>query len=198
MTRTVGLYGASFNPPHVAHVFVVAWALSTADLDEVRVVPVWRHAFGKDLAPFEDRVELCRRAFALFGARVRVSPVERDLGQRTGAESRTIDTVKHLLAAEPGTRFRLVVGTDVYAERHRWKAFDELERIAPLLVVGRQGVPDPPGVAIGPHLPPVSSTEIRERLARGEDVSGLVPREVAQYVRERGLYGAISPSPGAR
>jgi len=210
--RTVGLYGASFDPPHVAHVLAVAWALSAHGLDEVRLVPVWRHAFGKALAPFDDRLELCRRAFALFGERVRVSPVEREIAPPDGP-SRTIDTLRHLLATEPGTRFALILGTDAYAERHLWKDFDTLAQLAPPLVLGRQGIADPAGVAVSPQLPGVSSTDVRARLRRGDDVTGLVPAGVLAYVRSRGLYGAgpaeakaegeegaerLSPSRGAR
>ena len=54
------------------------------------------------------------------------------------------------------------------------------------LVVGRQGYPDGAGGA--PLLPAVSSTEIRARLARGEDVGALVPRRVLDYLEERRLY----------
>lgn len=186
MPRLVGLYGSSFDPPHVAHVFTVAWGLSACPLDEIWLVPVWRHAFGKDLTPFDDRVEMCRRAFSLFGDRVRVSMVERDLG----GESRTIDTVRHLIATVPDHRFALLMGTDLFLERERWKAFDELERLVPFYVVGRSGVPDPPGQEVGPRLPPVSSTEIRARLGRGDSVAGTVPDAVLAWVRERGLYGS--------
>lgn len=189
--RRIGLYGASFDPPHIAHVFTVAWGLSACPLDEVWLVPVWRHAFGKDLTPYDDRVALCERAFGLFGDRVRISHVERALGTREGAtENRTIDTVKHLIATDPDHRFALLMGTDLFQERHRWKAFDELERLVTMHVVGRGGVPDPPDQLVGPHLPPVSSTDIRARFARGANVDGLVPRAVAAYVREKGLYGA--------
>jgi nicotinate-nucleotide adenylyltransferase len=59
-----------------------------------------------------------------------------------------------------------------------------VEALARVIVVGRQGYPG----GVGPGLPAVSSTEVRERLGRGEDVAGLVPRRVLEYVEERGLY----------
>ena len=61
-----------------------------------------------------------------------------------------------------------------------------MNELARVVVVGRQGYPG----GEGPALPAISSTEIRERLARGEPVDGLVPRGVLEYLRERGLYGA--------
>ena len=69
---TWGLFGGSFDPPHRAHVLVVAWALMEATLDRILVIPTARHAFGKQPgASFEDRVAMCRLAFSLFPAGVR-------------------------------------------------------------------------------------------------------------------------------
>ena len=68
---------------------------------------------------------------------------------------------------------------------HHEGAVAQVQALARVVVVGRQGYPG----GVGPALPAVSSTEVRERLARGEDVSALVPRRVLEYARERGLYG---------
>ena len=59
----VALFGGSFNPPHVGHVLAVTYALSVGLVERVLVVPVFEHALGKRLAPFEHRVEMSRRAF---------------------------------------------------------------------------------------------------------------------------------------
>lgn len=182
----VALYGGSFNPPHTSHVLSVAYALSACPIDAVWVVPVWRHAFDKPLAPFSDRVEMCRRAFAPFGHRARVAEVERELG----GVSRTIDTVRYLLERHEHISFSLLLGADLFAERHRWKQFEELERLVSMHVVGRAGVEPPSDVATGPPLPAVSSTDIRDRLAKGESVVGLVPLAVAAYAEQRALYSS--------
>ena len=107
-TPRVAVFGGSFNPPHVGHVLGVVYALSTAPIDEVLVVPVYQHPFAKDLAPFADRLAMCRLAFGWL-PRVTVSTVEEELG----GESRTLRTVEHLradhparLAAPPGRRRR--------------------------------------------------------------------------------------------
>ncbi len=75
---TVVVYGGSFNPPHVAHVLAVAYVLSTMELERVYVVPVYDHVFDKDLAPFEQRIALCRAAFGWL-PQVQVSDVEAHL-----------------------------------------------------------------------------------------------------------------------
>ena len=58
----VAIYGGSFNPPHVAHQLISLLVLETVVVDELWWVPTFRHAFGKELALFEDRVAMCRLA----------------------------------------------------------------------------------------------------------------------------------------
>ncbi|HJZ85021.1 MAG TPA: nicotinate (nicotinamide) nucleotide adenylyltransferase [Polyangia bacterium] len=174
----IALFGGSFNPPHVAHQLACLFALETADVSEVWMVPAWKHPFEKALVAFEHRFEMCRLA-ALRIAGLSVSRVEADLG----GDSRTLHTVKHLLAQRPGDSFTLVIGADLLAERRQWYGFSELEKLVDFCVLGRAGFDGPE-----PLLPAVSSTEIRERLARAEDCSRLVPRTVLAYIRTQGLY----------
>lgn len=177
----VGVFGGSFDPPHVAHVMAVSWVLSCTPCRQVLVLPCYRHAFAKDSAPFADRVALARAAFKPFGHRVHVSSLE----QRLPAPSYTVETLRHLVAAHPGTTFHLVIGTDILGESDRWKDFDEVVRLAPPIVLAR-GAPDPR--ARGPVFPDWSSTQIRAALAAGQDVSDRVPAPVLEMARARGLY----------
>lgn len=194
----VAVFGGSFNPPHVAHVMACALVLAVEDVTEVLVVPTFRHPFGKPLAPYEDRLAMCALAFAAL-PQVEVSRVEQELG----GESRTLRTLEHLAAAHPDWRLRLVIGADILAEAPRWYGFDAIARIAPPIVLGRAGF-DAAGAApqagsagslpaAGPALlPEVSSTRVRDAIARGawEEAKPLVPRAVLAHIRERGLYGA--------
>ncbi len=180
----IALLGGSFNPPHIAHQMACLWALSTDQADEVWLVPCFRHPFHKDLVSYEHRVGMCRRAADLFGeGRVSVSRVEEELG----GESRTLFTVEHLVAHHPQHRFRLLIGADILQEKGSWYRFEEIERLAPALVIGRSGYPSPAGV---PELPAISSTMVRERLRRGADVSALVPARVLEHIAAERLYGA--------
>lgn len=179
----VAFFGGSFNPPHVGHVLAIAYLLATQPIDEVLVVPCYEHPFGKKLAPFEHRFAMCELAMGWL-PRTRVSPVERDLG----GESRTLRTIEHLYATFPGQKLRLVVGADVLTERDRWLGFDELQKIAPFIVLGRAGISvpgAPPAV-----LPEVSSTAVREALKErdAEKLEVLVPRAVLSYIDAHGLY----------
>lgn len=181
----IGVFGGSFNPPHLSHVLAGACALGSGEIDRLIVVPTYRHPFGKDLAPFERRLEMCRLAFSDL-ARTEVSGIEQDLGE----PSRTLHTIRALRERNPGAAFRLVVGADVLAESDKWYRWEELREEAPPLVMGRAGTPPVPGAY--PDLPAIRSTDVRERLARNEPDAGelgrLVPATVLAYAREHRLY----------
>lgn len=178
----IALLGGSFNPPHVGHLMNAYYVLATREVDRVWLMPVFQHPFAKVLAPFDDRVRMCERAAARFAGGLEVTRIE----ELAPAGSKTVDVLELLMARYPEHRFSLVIGSDILPERSKWKDFDRIERMVEVIVVPRAGYPSP--LAQGPALPEVSSTEVRERLARGEDVSAHVPREVLSYIRDRGLY----------
>lgn len=186
--REVALLGGSFNPPHVAHVMAAYWTLATQGVSEVWLLPTYKHAFGKVLAPFEDRVRMCELAAAPVRG-LHVCTAEAELADDP-LVGKTVRTLEHLHAKHPALRFALVVGTDVVAETPKWYRWDRVAELARIIVVGRSGAPDAPAE---PALPAISSTEIRERLARGEDVSRWVPSRVLRYAREHRLYGSDPP-----
>ncbi len=157
-TGRIGVFGGSFNPPHLGHAMVSLWALSTTGVDEVWWVPTYQHAFGKVSAPFELRLEWCTAAARhLHG--VRVTPIEQELG----GESRTIDTLEALQARYSGLTFELIIGADLVAEMPRWKRWDALQTF-PIHAVGR-GDDQVPGELV---LPNVSSSALRAALVDGD------------------------------
>jgi nicotinate-nucleotide adenylyltransferase len=176
----VAFFGGSFNPPHVAHQFVALYVLETAAVDELWLVPCAKHPFDKVLAPFEHRLRMCELAAAALGPRVRVSDIE----GRLGGESRTLLTLKALRGEYPDRDFHLVVGADIEPELRQWYGADELLRDIPRIVVGRSGFGRGDGLA----MPAVSSTEVRGRIARGQSVAHLVPRQVDAYIRAHRLF----------
>src|SRR5262245_52962833 len=98
----IGLFGGSFNPPHVAHQLVALYVLETQPVDAVWIAPTFRHAFGKELASFADRVAMCRLAMAPLGERVVISEAEAELAARPGfVSSRTLHLVEMLRAQHP-------------------------------------------------------------------------------------------------
>jgi nicotinate-nucleotide adenylyltransferase len=187
---TVALFGGSFNPPHVAHHMLAVYALATCDLDEVWFVPTFRHAFGKGLASYEDRVAMCELLTAEIGSRAQVSRAEQTLAAAPGfVVSRTLDLIEHLQACHPAHRFRLLIGADILLETDKWYRWDEVARQAPPIVVGRAEVVAPPQATVSEYsMPGISSTEVRRRLQAQEPVNWLVPRGVLGYIAAKGLY----------
>ena len=181
--REVAILGGSFNPPHVAHLMAAWWTLATQGVSEVWLLPSFRHPFGKALASFEDRVRMCELAAARIRG-VHVCTAEAELADDP-LVGKTARTLEHLASKHPTYRFALVVGADILPETDKWYRWDRVQALARIVVVGREGYPPVPAA---PDLPAVSSTEIRARFARGDDVSGLVPRRVREYVAEKGLY----------
>ncbi len=176
----VAFFGGSFNPPHVAHQLVALYVLETEPVDELWLVPCWKHPFDKALAPFVDRLRMCELAAAALGPRARASDIE----GRLGGESRTLVTIKALRSERPDCEFHLVVGADIEPELPAWFGAEELVRTVPRIVVGRGGFVGGSDVA----MPSLSSTEVRRRLVAGRSVDGLLPKSVRDYIREHRLY----------
>ncbi len=176
----IGLLGGSFDPPHFGHVWLAAWALTCGEVDQVLAVVCHVHPLGKESASFEHRLEMARRAFAVFGKRVQVSDIEREWDDA----SRTLRTLTRLKECHPDAEFRLVAGSDILGERENWYRFDEVSRLAPPLVAGRSGYLHQ-GVW---SLPDISSSMIRDHRKRNLDVRHFVPAGVNEYITETALY----------
>ena len=164
----VAVYGGSFNPPHVGHAMVASWLLWTRRVDAVYLVPCFDHAFDKALAPFERRVAMCEAAAAEIDPRISISRIESELP----TPSYTIHTLRALATREPDKRFRLVLGSDNQDQTHLWRDWPTIAAEFAPIWVGRDGYPTLPDA---PTFPGISSTEIRDRLGRGESVEHLVP-----------------------
>lgn len=169
----VALFGGSFDPPHVGHLLAATYVLATEPIDDLWLVPVFQHPFGKQFAAsYDHRVLLCEK----LG--FEVSRAEQESGQ-----SRTVDLLEWMHNKYTNYTFALVLGTDLKAERAQWKNFDRIQQLARIVELHRGGFTQ--GEVT---LPEVSSTEVRARLKRGEDVSHLVPRAVLAAIRAAGTY----------
>jgi nicotinate-nucleotide adenylyltransferase len=190
----IAVFGGSFDPPHVGHVLLAAWALSAGGIDRLLVVPTFAHAFAKRSAPFADRVEMARLAFSIFDpARVEVSDIESALPP----PSYTVETLEAVQRGWPGASLRLLVGSDILADLPRWRDVERIEALAPLLVGGRAGhAREGAGRSVQdsvPNFPEVSSTEVRALLAAGRRPAHLVPEPVLAHIERRALYAETAP-----
>lgn len=179
----VALLGGSFNPPHVGHLMAAHYVRATQDVDEVWLMPSFNHPFGKALTPFEHRVEMCQVLCRDASGWLQTSTIESE----PGLTGRTVDTLELLQRRHPQVRFSLIIGSDILKDLPHWKDFERIERMVCVLVLYRAGYPAPN--TVGPPLAEVSSTQIRDLLARGEEPRALVPSGVLAYARQVGLYG---------
>jgi nicotinate-nucleotide adenylyltransferase len=180
--RFIALLGGSFNPPHVGHLLAAHFVWATQPIDELWLVPSFRHPFGKPMVAFEHRVRMCQLLAAATSGWMKVSEVEKAIG----GEGRTVETLSHLKREQPQERFLLVIGSDILPQLPQWKDWDRVRQLAQVLVLHRAGYPAQE--AWGPPLATASSTEVRELLAKGLRPSELVPRDVLDYAQAHGLY----------
>ena len=171
-----GLFGGAFDPPHVGHVALADAAQSRLGLKDVVVVVIADPGHKDVHCPLETRLALARAAFP-------DRPVEVD------RHARTVDMLRAGSWDDPV----FLIGADEYLDFANWKEPDEVMRLARLGVATRPGFDLPTGPrerVLFFELEPVavSSSEIREKVARGEPIDGLVPPAVAAEIAGRGLY----------
>lgn len=183
--RSIALYGGAFDPPHVGHTGFCCALAAEPSFSEVWVLPCYRHPFGKDLAPFDHRLAMCRIAFEPIASHIHV----RDDEVRTPGEGYTIDLVRYLLREFPDLRFTLALGSDNYRHRHKWKSFDLLQTLVPVKFFGRRGFQqENEELGLATPFPEVSSTELRLALEDGLIQDEFLPGGVGDYIRVHKLY----------
>jgi nicotinate-nucleotide adenylyltransferase len=182
----IGLLGGSFNPPHLGHLLMAVAVYATEEIDHLWVIPTADHAFGKKLAPFDDRVRMCHLAFRHLAGGVAVLDLERRLPRADGQPSYTVDTLRALHALRPGVRPVWIAGSDIIPDLPRWKEPDEVKRLCRMVIVPRRGYEG--GARLQIDLPQLSSTDVRDLIAKKAEVSGMIDYEVLQYIERRGLY----------
>jgi nicotinate-nucleotide adenylyltransferase len=200
----VGILGGAFNPPHIGHLVCAQEALVQLELEKVMFVPVGQaphREIEQDPGP-EVRCRMCELAIE-GNERFELSRIELD---RPGP-SFTAETLRELREQLAGDELVLVLGGDQAANLPRWQEPEEVLALATVAVVERRGSWHREAVAVKiasirgakgvrffdmPAMG-VSSTLVRNRVARGQPIRYLVPAKVAAYIEENGLYGAAAP-----
>ena len=196
----IGIYGGAFAPIHIGHVEAAKAFMAQMWLDVLFVIPTGTspHKQMSAGATDADRLEMCRRAFeGVEGV------IVSDLEIRRQGKSYTVDTLRELSGED--LRLFMLCGTDMILTLDTWKDPDEIFRLSYPVYIRREsdealddkliekvtGYRNKYGknvVRINAPAIEVSSSAVREKLARGESVEGLVPSSVAEYIKEKGLY----------
>jgi nicotinate-nucleotide adenylyltransferase len=185
LTLRIGILGGTFDPVHNAHLAMARLALDRLALEKLLWMPTGTPAYRTPpVAPGKDRVAMLRLA---LGTEPRYAIDEREL--QPGSSGYTHDTLCALKRESPAASFVLLVGADQYQKRASWHRWPELEKLCEVAVAARPGFRVDAPVTTIPMTPSaISASDIRARVARGEDISAMVPPAVAAYIHERGLY----------
>ncbi len=173
----VALFGGSFNPPHIGHIFAALYALKTAQPDEIWVLPSFSHPLHKQLIDAEHRLAMCRLAFA------GIEHIHVRDDERTNSTGYTWDLIHNLKSQYPHHRFSLIGGTDTQESLTTWYRGEELATLISVIAVPRGGYDASPAA-----LPSISSSLIRERIATQQDITELVDAQVHAYICEQKVY----------
>lgn len=187
MKPSLGILGGVFDPPHVGHLALARAAVAELGLERLLVLVVEDPGHKRAHASARDRLELARLAYA----ELREAVVELD------PHARTVD----FLEERRPENAVFVIGVDELADFATWKDPARVLELVELAVALRPGVPDervrealtlvpaPDRISFFELEPvPVSSSQVRERIARGEAIEGLVPGRVAERIAALGLY----------
>ncbi len=181
--RRIALIGGSFNPIHLGHLFVALSVRTTQSVDQVWFVPSYVHPFAKPLAPFADRIAMCRAAARDCGSWLKVSEAEADVGKG----GRTFELLEWLRKRHTRTDFLWIMGSDVARDLPKWVGWKRVQDLAEVVILARQDYRM--RGAVGPALPAVSSTAIRAALRVGEIPCDVLPTPVVTYILRHHLYG---------
>lgn len=198
MPGKIGVYGGTFDPPHVGHLIVAGDACEALGLDRLLFIPsaVPPHKRHSVEATAEVRMEMVGAAVA-GDERFEVS----DLELRRQGPSYTVDTLSTLRERYPGAELYLLVGADVVPDLPTWRAPEEILRLARLAVLARAGDHGGEGsserdgpipfVRVPVTRVDVSATEVRRRVREGRPIRYLVTDPVRAIIEREGLYRAV-------
>jgi len=192
----LALFGGTFDPIHSAHLVVAREAADRFHLDQVWFIPAAHppHKSDQTGASYEDRFHMTELA-CQADPRFVVSRLEAGRGK-----SYSVDTVERVRAL--GEEPYFIIGADAFAEIASWHRWEDLVRLTEFIVVTRPGhhYATPLGARV--HrletvALPVSSSEIRRKLASGQ-IPAELPPAVGRYIAERSLYQVPTPlTPGS-
>lgn len=196
----IGIYGGTYNPPHIGHMRAAEYAIEALSLDRLLLIPtgVSPHKEMASGASSADRLEMLRLSAAGL-EKAEISDIE----IRREGRSYTVDTLRQLKAENPGAELVLLMGTDMFLSFHSWREPEQIMKLATLAVFFRGEKGEQTKIeaqklsleSLGARVElvqnpvtAISSTDLRRMLVFGCADPFLMPG-VDDYIRERGLYG---------
>lgn len=161
----IAIFGGAFDPPHLGHANLVRTVRDIINPDRTIIIPTGNAPHKTTETPFEHRFAMAKSAFP----DCEVSDMENN-----EKESYTVDTVRELRRLYPDSKLILILGADAFESFSSWKDYEQILELCHIIAGGRDGI---------------SSRLIREKLSKGEKTEHLLDGKVAEYIKNRRLYG---------
>jgi len=191
--RGLGILGGTFDPPHIGHLAAAVEVRSALRLERVLLMVAndpWQKTGSRPLSGALDRLAMTRAAAQ------GIEGIEAsDLEIARGGPTYSIDTIESLKQSAPEQQLFLIVGSDAATNLHTWHRHEELQQLATLVIVERDGEGEarpPTGwsiLRVSMTRLDVSSSDLRDRARDGRPLSPLVVPSVIDEIEARGLYG---------
>lgn len=196
----IGILGGTFNPVHIAHVQIAKACFDALSLDKLLVIPTFLppHKEAKQLADADRRMAMCELAIRDYPG---FEVCDYELLEES--KSYTYRTLEYLHGKYHDSVFFLLMGGDMFMTVQTWRNPEEIYKMATLCVAQREIGKYPSleeqavrlrgegasCILLNADPTPISSTLIREKIGKGEDVSGMLDPRVLRYIEENRLYG---------
>jgi nicotinate-nucleotide adenylyltransferase len=220
--KKIGIFGGSFNPPHLGHVNAVTTVVKKIGLDRIHIIPAYQNPMKRPIegAKAEDRLEMVQLAFETYGSQYLVD--DREISRK--GKSYSVDTILEFRKEHSAEALHLILGLDTFEDFGSWKDFAKILENTNLVVVTRPGCHIPHSVeelpqAIRPYVAAfdfnfielsagrniqfvsledieISGAELRKKIRAGRSTEKFLPLSVENYIKEKNLYKAIGSKVG--
>lgn len=185
------LFGGAFDPPHLGHISVVKNFLNLGIVDRLVFLPVFDHAFIKNMIGPEHRIQMLEEVKKSHFQDLPVYISDYEI--KKGEISITFETLVELSEQNPAYQYSFLIGSDNLEKFHKWHHYKKMLKKYKFFVYPRAGYSFDQireGMIPLTDMPEmdVSSTEIRSRLEEKKDVNDLVSQEVISYIEKNKLY----------
>lgn len=190
----IAVLGGSFNPPHFGHLLVAEQLLGFMGVENVWLMPCFKHPFGKHILSAKHRLTMTK---FLENHQIKVSNFEVKLNKT----SYTVETLKFLSAAFPEDEFFWVIGSEQLNELNKWKNWRQLIKKYRLIIFPREISSKKienrllinnknliPFYSENTVVSNISSTFVRDKIKKGQSLKHLVPEKVEKYINKNKLY----------
>lgn len=189
-----GIFGGSFDPPHTGHIKIALAAKKELDLDRIILVPTGQAPHKPDISATADkRAEMCRAVCEKYGFELSLYEVEKE------GNCYTADLLDHFVSIYPKDDIYLIVGGDSLDYMDKWYHPERIFPLCTVAVARRSGTFDDKAqylrekfgaeiVFLNCEYFDISSTEVRNAILNGENLSGLIEQETVDYIHRNNLY----------